>query len=53
MKISHKFVSYTLEEFGVVEEGGIKATVEGMSGIYHMELVTDKEAEEIGNAKKE
>ena len=46
--MSHRFVSYTLEEFGVVEEGGEKATVEGMSGIYRMELVTHKDAEEIG-----
>ena len=48
MKISHTFVNFTLDEFGVVKEGGLEAKVNGMSGVYHMELVTDNEAKDIG-----
>ena len=48
MKISHTFVNFTLDEFGVVKEGGLEAKVNGMSGVYHMEFVTDNEANDIG-----
>jgi len=47
MKISHTFVNFTLDEFGVVKEGGLEAKVNGMSGVYHMEFVTDNEANDI------
>ena len=51
IKISHTFASYTLDEFGVVEESGFKAIFYGMGGIYHMELVTENEAKNISKYK--
>ena len=51
IKISHTFASYTLDEFGVVEESGLKARFYGMGGIYQMELVSENEAKNIGRYK--
>ena len=48
LKIISKHNDFTFELFGVISSDGKSATIDGSSGVFMLEWVTEKEAEIIG-----